>query len=242
VYFVELGRLRQFPALERGNAARFVPDVAAAVCEVHDNPIGRSVVSDGAVVPAFRYWLDNMGDETIVAWVCAGVLFLAGACSWREFLRSQVRSPERALWASLGVLLFSIGLNKQLDLQILAVKGLGALFGHQRFWVSRRLVAVAVLGAFGTAVVGLAVVLGRAVPARAFPLKVATGAGAALASLALARGTTGVVNELLVTDLYGTARISQIQVKDALELGAAAAIVVSCLRWRRIESRATDPR
>jgi hypothetical protein len=189
---------------------------------------------------AFRYWLDNMGDHTVAAWMCAGAFLLAGFCSWRERLQFEARSPERTLWASLSVLLFAIGLNKQLDLQILAIKELGALLGQSVFWGSRRPLAAVVLGALGLVIAGAIVVLARAVRVRTVPLKLAAGAGAILASLALARGTTGIVNDVLVTDLYGSfGDVFQVQVKDILELAMAAVIVVSCLGWRVLDADAS---
>jgi hypothetical protein len=182
------------------------------------------------MIQAFRYWLDNMGDHTVVAWACAVAHVVAGLCSWHAAVRSAARSPERTLWASVGVLLLALGVNKQLDLQILAIKEFAALYGQTSYWGTRRFVAGAVLTALGVAGVGVLVALGRGVRLRTWPLRVMAAAAAVLVALVLARGTTGAINSVLSTTLYGSAGdFLQLQVKDALELCAASVIAAASL-------------
>lgn len=188
------------------------------------------------MIEALRFWFVNMGDHTVVSWACTGVLLVTGTCAWRQAHRSAARSPERTLWASVGCVLLAMGLNKQLDLQILAIKELGALFGQSPLWASRRLAAAVILGAVGVGIAGTFVTFARAVRVRAWPIEAAAGAAAALAGIALARGTTGVVNDVLVTDLHGAAGdVWQLQVKDVVELLTASVVVGSCLSWRGVE-------
>jgi hypothetical protein len=185
------------------------------------------------MMAGFHFWLANMGDHTVASWVSTGVLVVTGTFAWRQALRSSARSPERTLWASIGLLLLAIGLNKQLDLQILAIKELGAFFGRSPLWASRRLVAAVILGGLGIVVVRTFVTFARAVRFRAWPIEAAAGAAAALAGVALARGTTGAVNDMLVVNLHASAgNVWQLQVKDVVELFTASVIAVSCLSWR----------
>lgn len=195
------------------------------------------------MIPAFRYWLENMGDHTVASWVCAAVQLMAGVGSWRKAARSMARSPERTLWVGVAVLLLAIGLNKQLDLHILAVKELEALFGRLPFWGSRRLIAGVLLTALGVIVVGTSVTVARTVDARVWPHGAVVGAATALTCLVLARGTTGAVNDVLVMDLHGSVGdIWQVQLKDVLELSTAFVIVVSCLVWRSVATGEADTR
>jgi len=187
------------------------------------------------VTVPFRYWLENMGDHTVAGWVCAGAHLAAGTFSLRAAARSMGRTPERVLWAGIGLLLLAIGLNKQLDLQMLAIGELRALFGDGPIWNSRRFVAQAVLTTLAVAVVGAFVVLGRRAaghsPAR--HVLVASGAAAALAAVVLARGMNGLVNDVLVLDLHGSeGDVLQVQVKDVLEFLAASVIMLSCIAGR----------
>jgi hypothetical protein len=184
-----------------------------------------------------------MGDHTVASWVSTAVLLVTGTCAWREALRSAARSPERTLWASIGCVLLAIGLNKQLDLQILAIKELGALLGRSPLWASRRLFAAVLLGGLGIVIVRTFVMLARAVRLRAWPIEAAAGAAAALVGVALARGTTGLVNDILVMDLHGFAgNVWQLQVKDVVECVTASVIAVSCLSWRGRAGNMADGR
>jgi hypothetical protein len=193
------------------------------------------------MLQAFNYWLDNMGDPAAAAWACTMIHIVAGLCSCRQALRSEARSPERTLWASIGILLLSIGLNKQLDLQILVVGELRALFGQSPFWGIRRLVAAVVLTVCGVAVIGRLGALGWTVRGRAWTLDAAAGAAAALAALVLARGTTSMVNDMLAADLHGAVGdLSHVRVKDVLELLTASVIVLGCLARQSLETETAE--
>ena len=183
---------------------------------------------------AFRYWLENMGDHTVAGWIVAGAHLVAAAYSWREARRSMARTRERVWWGSIALLLLAIGLNKQLDLQTLAIGELRALFGDASFWSGRRLVAQAVLTAVALAIVGAFVAFGRrAVHLRDGRVTVAAGAAVALSVVVLAHGTAGLINDALVLDLHGVeGDVLQVQVKDVLELLTATVILLSCIAGR----------
>lgn len=71
----------------------------------------------------FRYWLQNLGDPTVVGWLCTVAYFGAAiAClsAWRS-VRPEDRLNAHWFWGGTIAVLLSLGLNKQLDFQIIVL-------------------------------------------------------------------------------------------------------------------------
>lgn len=106
-------------------------------------------------------WRPHVGDPDALGWITTLAYFVAAFLCWRAArreqaaMRDQRRAPGEALpafWGWLAVALVPLGINKQLDLQVLARQTAidlvtAAGYGPRQQWVGRGLVAVLALGA-----------------------------------------------------------------------------------------------
>jgi len=186
--------------------------------------------------PILRYWLDNMGDHTIAAWVCAGTHLVAGGCATIAAVKSAPRTVERKVWASVAILLLALGINKQLDLQILAIALSREALSHTSLWSVSRPLGAVVLGLLGMAVVGTLIAHRKAVYLRGLSVASAAWAAVAVCVLVLAHGTSGSVNDLLMKTVYQPGGdFLRVELKDVSELFTALVVGISALCWLRRE-------
>jgi hypothetical protein len=106
--------------------------------------------------PPGERWLFDFGDPSLLGWACvAAYLAAAWACfhAWRKS-QNEATAPARALWFGLGVGLVALGINKQLDLQLLLIDVGRRLAVAEGWYANRRIVLGVFLGLLG--LVGLA--------------------------------------------------------------------------------------
>jgi hypothetical protein len=89
-------------------------------------------------------WSPGIGDPSIVGWVTVLLYVAAAWTCLRVALRMRQRNGalpalgrEPWLWSIFCVLLFLLGVNKQLDLQT-ALTELGRMLAHEQGWYARR--------------------------------------------------------------------------------------------------------
>ena len=108
------------------------------------------------------YWAPGIGDPSIAGWVTVGLYFAAAVISLRVgFAKNpKLARSERIFYRLLGVGLFALGVNKQLDLQT-AFTELGRIMAAKGGWyeyrrrVQRVFILGVGLGAFAVAALGV---------------------------------------------------------------------------------------
>ena len=111
-------------------------------------------------------------DASPLAWVIvAGYFAGAVACAWAA--RAAPVGRDRRFWAGTAVLLFLLGLNKQLDLQTYLTEA-GRWMAHREGWYgARRLVQAAFIVVLGAAAIGTIAALSAWLRRSASSVKVA---------------------------------------------------------------------
>jgi hypothetical protein len=90
-------------------------------------------------------WYERIGDGGPVAWVITAAYFLAALMCLRAMLRSP-ESERRGLWLLAGAALFLLGVNKQLDLQVVVLEVAREMSLRQGWHGVRRTVQLASYG------------------------------------------------------------------------------------------------
>src|SRR5688500_5026115 len=87
-----------------------------------------------------HHWLLDLGDPTIAGWSCVAGYFTAAVLCWRASrLKGEERHRTNSLfWAGMLIVLVGLGINKQLDVQTLAIGELRAMFSENNAWHHRR--------------------------------------------------------------------------------------------------------
>jgi len=80
-------------------------------------------------------WRPGIGDPTIGGWVTVLLYFLAVISCWKTARNSYL--SDWKVWYAISVLLFAMGINKQLDLQS-ALTELGRVLAYQEGWYANR--------------------------------------------------------------------------------------------------------
>ena len=82
------------------------------------------MVLDSNLNQVLQCWLGEIGDAYISSWintVLYGCSFVAAIFKWNNLRKTQVSSGEQYLWLFFIIVLFALGINKQLDLQTLLI-------------------------------------------------------------------------------------------------------------------------
>ena len=201
------------------------------------------------MLSAVSIWLNQLGDRTLADWLITVFYFLVavgaiGTCAAVARKRQHVQPAaqpgpkRRVMWAWLGLAigLLLLGLNKQLDLQIL-LTGLGRSAAHEGGWYESRRTWQA---AFVATALGLAIVggIGAAWLLRRerFPIKLALcGAAVQLFFVATRLSSFHHTDHLIGTWLVG----ASLQWRHALEAAGLLIMLVAMmfqvrpLRWLR---------
>ncbi len=83
----------------------------------------------------FARWSPQIGDPTVIGWITVATYFVVSAVSVAVF--SKQRGRLRMFWLFLAVLLFALGINKQLDLQS-ALTAVGRCWAKAEGWYAER--------------------------------------------------------------------------------------------------------
>jgi hypothetical protein len=101
-------------------------------------------MAPGTFAPAIlARWSLKIGDPTVAGWVITIAYLLAAAACFRAMRLARRRGPlagrPRGLvfWACLGALLLALGINKQLDLQMLLADW-GRQLAREQGWYAQR--------------------------------------------------------------------------------------------------------
>ena len=122
----------------------------------------KECLSPGWVAPLFAYtdadgWRPGIGDPTVMGWVTVAAYLLGGFLCVRAALAISpgglFRNREGKLWLLLGIALFLLGVNKQLDLQTWFTLTAKKMAQAQGWYEQRRIVHAAFV--LGIAVAGL---------------------------------------------------------------------------------------
>jgi hypothetical protein len=114
-------------------------------------------MSQGEIVTqAINYWIKGLGDAYILSWpntVLYGCSFVVAIFKWRELKRTQAPLAEQYFWCFMVLLLFFLGINKQLNFQNLLIDMGRRIAQHGGWFEKRRLVqewfAYALFGVVG---------------------------------------------------------------------------------------------
>jgi hypothetical protein len=111
-----------------------------------------------------EYWMAHLGDAYVLSWINTllyGGSLVAACCKWNRLRQGRLSAGERHLWLFLIVVLFALGINKQLDFQTLFIEAGRRLAKYEGWYEKRRLVqagfAYALSGIIGC---GLLLILG----------------------------------------------------------------------------------
>lgn len=191
-------------------------------------------------------WQPGIGDPTLMGWLTVLAYFAAAWLCWRA-LHAVLRAPrtmqrERwrlaSFWWVVAVLLFFLGINKQLDLQSLFTQIARDMSVAQGWYERRREYQVAFI--VGVAVTSFVMTVGAGLWLRHHLRDLADG----LLGLALLVGFVAIraasfhhVDTLLRTEFIG------VRFNWLMEIGAIALIAYSALRQRnRLMRRQPRPR
>lgn len=104
---------------------------------------------------AFSRWSPGLGDNHLIGWLTVFVYVLAASACVAAALRgsfpAQSESRERLFWLLAAAILFSLAINKQLDLQSL-LTSIGRCLAVEQGWyedrriVQRRFIVAVMLG------------------------------------------------------------------------------------------------
>jgi hypothetical protein len=120
--------------------------------------------SQWSVAPIFAFtdadhWRPGIGDPTVMGWITVFAYIFGAMLCWRAAMKSMIASKLRRFWFGLGILLFALGLNKQLDLQT-AFTFIGKDFAKTTGWYeNRRIVQAVFIGIIGLCGIGATVAL-----------------------------------------------------------------------------------
>ena len=101
-----------------------------------------AVIKDGR-------WHAGMGDPTLLGWITTIAYLLAIICSFRKARIIKAQGGTTRPWLLLAVLLFLLGINKQLDLQSWFTQVARDSAYANGWYEHRRVVQVAFIGALG---------------------------------------------------------------------------------------------
>lgn len=206
-------------------------------------------------------WRPGIGDPSFVGWLTVVAYLFAGWLCLRSFrveksgpprpyrqsvpamvrvlIRQWPRPPvparRAALWFGLAVLLFTLGVNKQLDLQSL-LTDVGRVLAHDQGWYQQRravqVVFIACVGLLGAGGLGAVLWLARGQLAD-FRL--------ALAGMVLLTGFVLIrASSFHHVDALIGVRVAGIRLNGVLELGGITLVAVAAARRLR-RARATGP-
>ena len=105
-------------------------------------------------------WSPGIGDPTWIGWITTVAYFVGVAMCIRAFRRARVnRRSSATSWLMLGIALVLLGLNKQLDLQILLTE-IGRNVARQYDWYQqRRTIQEVFIAMLAATLTGVAVVV-----------------------------------------------------------------------------------
>lgn len=88
-------------------------------------------------------WHATIGDPSVMGWVTVVAYFCSAAFTFKVFLSSShifsagLVAKQKGFWLTLAVILFFLGINKQLDLQSL-LTAIGKYYAHRDGWYENR--------------------------------------------------------------------------------------------------------
>jgi hypothetical protein len=179
-------------------------------------------------------WSPGIGDPTPAGWLTTLAYFAAAWSCWAAArrLRPEYRVTaglrrEWRLWRALSVLLASLGINKQLDLQS-ALTEMGRMLARSGDWYAQRrsvqLAFVVAVALAGLAAAGFAL---WAVRRTAAPVRLAVAGACMLLGFVVARAASFHHVDLVVShELLG------LRLGSLLEL-AIAGLILAAAQWRR---------
>jgi hypothetical protein len=82
-------------------------------------------------------WQLGINDPTVIAWIIFGLYLVASLLCWRTFAYCEkVNGTRPRAWVILSLMLFSLAVNKQLDLHSLAIQKLREIpIGNSGKWL-----------------------------------------------------------------------------------------------------------
>lgn len=107
-------------------------------------------------------WRPTIGDPTIMGWVTVVAYFMSAAVTLKLYASAQELFPaelvvkQKQFWLSLALIMFCLGINKQLDLQSL-LTAIGRYFAHKDGWYEQRRViqVVVIIGIIASLLVAM---------------------------------------------------------------------------------------
>jgi hypothetical protein len=191
-------------------------------------------------------WSPGIGDPDFMGWFTVFAYLLAALASWRA--RKLVKTvdvvdgdKERRFWTGMGLLLFFLCVNKQLDLQTAFTEALRLAAHRQGWYQSRRIFQVAFIVAMAVAVPLVALLLFRFARGFARSIKLAGAGIVILAVFILVRASSFHHVDLVLGD-----SLSSFKVNWILELGGIAVVLWGARRrikeLRRIRRAQTPSR
>jgi len=174
-------------------------------------------------------WRPGIGDPTIGGWVTVLLYFLAVISCWKTARNSYL--SDWKVWYAISVLLFAMGINKQLDLQS-ALTELGRVLAYQEGWYANRqtvqlyfIAAVAFVCGWG--------VIALIVDARRAPLPTwlaLLGATFLIAFVVIRAASFHHIDRLITSSIFG------FRWNWILEMGGIIVVLLAS-RWRQNQTK-----
>lgn len=86
------------------------------------------------------HWIPSIGDPTIIGWATVAVYFIVAVICLKAAFTSNLEKSIKNLWLFLTFFLIVLGINKQLDLQILLTQFGKGIAIEQGWYKNRRVV------------------------------------------------------------------------------------------------------
>ena len=174
-------------------------------------------------------WRPGIGDPTIGGWVTVLLYFLTVISCWKTARNSNL--SDWKVWYAISVLLFALGINKQLDLQS-ALTEVGRVLAYQEGWYANRqtvqlyfIAAVAFVCGWGV----IALIVG----ARRAPLPTwlaLLGATFLIAFVLIRAASFHRIDRLITSSIFG------FRWNWILEMGGIILVLVAS-RWRQDQTK-----
>lgn len=187
-------------------------------------------------------WSPGIGDPTVIGWVTVAAYFAAAACcaaasrSLRGTGEGGPRRRERTIWVCLGVALFLLGVNKQLDLQSAFTELFRMIAKSDGWYQDRKVYQGLFILALGLAALAVVCVLAYLARKLSGWTKLAVTGSVLIIGFVVIRAAS-----FHHFDLFLQSRIFSIKMNWILELGGIALVLwASLMRRKELAARESE--
>ena len=171
-------------------------------------------------------WVPSIGDPTIIGWVTVAVYFIVAVICLKAAFTSNSEKSIKNFWLFLTFVLIALGINKQLDLQILLTQIGKGIAIEQGWYKNRRAVQAGFIIFIGLTGVSTLIFMIKTYRNINSSVNIALTGCIILFSFILTRASSFHHMDILIN-----MKLADIRVNEILELGGISIIGIGGIRY-----------